>query len=136
MKPQTLILSAVVGLIVTVINSHAQTGMYSHSVPNGQGGFDTVTVEKPVPPPPQPTLAMYDWATDSANPYIAINDPAKFSHLKPKAVYNHDGQAFLGYERPVPFDNNEIDLGMSNENAAEYKRNTRSGKWKEFKNGE
>jgi hypothetical protein len=101
MKQILLILMATVALTMTAINCQAQdSGTYQHSSANGEGGLDTITVVKPLPPPPQPKVAMFDKAIDDVNPFIAINDPAKDGHSKPKPEYNHDGRAFEGYVRP------------------------------------
>jgi hypothetical protein len=92
--------------------------------------------EAPAPPPKQPHLAMYDWALDKANPFIAVNDPVKDGHAAPKGPeYNHDGRAF-GFVQPVGFYANGVDYGDSQQHAAQYEKNVKSGKWKQFANGE
>lgn len=136
MKSLFIFLVAPLGLLATMINCQAQQETVSHSVANGQGGYDTTTVEKPVPPPPQPRLAMYDWVMDSTNPYIAINDPTKFSHPKPKPEYNHDGLAFEKIGQTVNFETNVIEDSNREWTTTEYQRNVRSGQWHPFVNGE
>ena len=92
--------------------------------------------EAPAPPPRQPRLAMYDRELDKANPFIAVNDPVKDGHAAAKGPeYNHDGRAF-GFVQPVGFYANGVDYGDSKQNAAQYEKIVKSGKWKQFVNGE
>lgn len=137
MNPILVIVAAAVVLTMTAINSEAQSETYSHSVANGQGGFDTTTVEKPQPPPPGPKVAMYNRALDSANPFIAVNDPTKVGQAAPKgAVWNHDGQAYAGYVHAESLDSHDEGYVYTTPDCTEYRKNIKSGKWKEFKNGE
>jgi hypothetical protein len=50
--------------------------------------------------------------------------------------WNHDGKAFENFVRPVNLDEHLIDYGEREKNAEQYRTNLRSGKWKEFKNGD
>jgi hypothetical protein len=138
MKLTLILLTAAVGLTMTAINSQAQdTGTYTHSAANGQGGMDTLTVTKPLPPPPGPKVAMCNRALDSANPFIAVNDPTKVGQIAPKgAVWNHDGQAFAGYVRSQSYDSSDDASADAQPDLAQYHKNVKSGKWHEFKNGE
>ena len=103
MKLNLILATAAAGLTIAAISAQAQTTeTRTHSGSDGHGGSDSIsqTTEITLPPPSGPLLAMYDWAMQSSNAYIAINDPSKYSHPKPKPLWNHDGQAFVGYVRP------------------------------------
>jgi hypothetical protein len=92
--------------------------------------------EAPPQAPKQPRLAMYDWAMDKANPFIAVNDPVKDGHAAPTApAWNHDGRAF-GFVQPVRSYDNLVYSGDSKQNAAQYEKKVKSGNWKQFVNGE
>jgi hypothetical protein len=52
--------------------------------------------------------------------------------------YNHDGKAFFGYVWPSHESENEnvVNYAKTRENISLYRRNTESGVWKKFANGE
>lgn len=55
------------------------------------------------------------------------------------SVFNHDGRAFVGYVRSTPseaYDDNVVDYAQTSRDVAEYRKNIKSGKWREFRNGE
>jgi hypothetical protein len=139
MKHSTLTLSlAVASLTIIAITSQAQdTGTYTHSSANGQGGMDTLTVTKPLPAPPGPLVAMYNRPLDSANPFIAVNDPAKVGQAAPKGpAWNHNGRVYAEYVRSESLDSYDYTYAYAQPDCTEYRANLNSGKWHAFVNGE
>jgi hypothetical protein len=136
MTKNILVLAA--SLTIIASTSQAQdTGTYTHSSANGQGGFDTLTVTKPLPAPPGPLVAMYNRQLDSANPFIAVNDPVKVGQAAPKGpAWNHNGRAYAEYVRSESSDSYDYAYAYAQPNCTEYRANLKSGKWHGFVNGE
>jgi len=100
----------------------------------------TATVNPPASGPPTGYLGVFPQA-----PLITIHfdgnseDIAKVTVPLVSTRFNHDGKAFTSYVRSTSSESyydNVVDYAQFNKNAAEYKKNVKSGKWRGFVNGE
>jgi hypothetical protein len=120
----------------------SSAGLYAQTAPSSHVGYAEEAQLIKLASRESEFKPIYAWAREIVTVRFDPNssDMAKKGNPPPaSSLYNHDGKAFAGFVRSTPSESyyeNVVNDAQRDENAAGYRRNVKSGKWRGFVNGE